>query len=135
MGKLGKFSVKGLKEFERAMKRQLTTNPPERFAEKCARELAKELYGQLIENTPSITGTLRSGWTIGNIENKGGVYIVELINPVEYATYVNYGHRTRDGGGWVEGKFFVEISIENIDRIKKPLLEKLMNEYLNELIG
>ena len=34
MGKLGKFSVKGLKEFERAMKRQLTTNPPERLAEK-----------------------------------------------------------------------------------------------------
>lgn len=42
-------------------------------------------------------GTLRRGWTIGPITKEGNTYKVDIINPVEYASYVEYGHRQEPG--------------------------------------
>ena len=40
------------------------------------------------------------------VRKQGANYVIELINPVEYASYVNSGHRTRNHTGWVPRSFF-----------------------------
>lgn len=132
MARMGKFNIKGLKDFQQKLNK---LQNPDAFVESIARELAQRLYRELINNTPYITHNLQRGWTIGEIKHEGNNYIVDIVNPVEYASYVEYGHRTIkvDGYGWADGLFFVERSINNINEIAKPLIEKRMNEYLNEL--
>ena len=97
-------------------------------------------------------GTLRRGWTSNSHEeaesgsgsgenatayansmtvNKVGTdYVIEIINPVNYASYVEYGHRTRNHKGWVEGKFMLTISEDEIRNSAPRILEKKLKDYL-----
>lgn len=44
-----------------------------------------DTYKKRINPTGKMGGTLRRGWTIGRIRKEGTNYVVEVINPVEYA--------------------------------------------------
>jgi len=86
-------------------------------------------------------GTLRDAWTILPIEKHGNEYVVTIINPTEYASYVEYGHRQRPGryvpalgkslkAGWVKGRFMLTISIQEIETMLPKMLEKRLYETL-----
>ena len=89
-------------------------------------------------------GTLRRGWTGGkrssgtnyanslNVNKVGTDYVIEIINPVEYASYVEFGHRTPSHTGWVEGKFMLTISEDEIRKSAPRILEKKLENYLKE---
>ena len=93
------------------------------FFEAASREIAARLLAKVIKRTPvgtypsnsgKVGGTLRRGWTAGTnqaatsyadsltVHHFGDTYVIEIINPVEYASYVEFGHRTANGAGWVE---------------------------------
>ena len=106
------------------------------ICEACAKEIAARLLAKVIKRTPVQTGTLRRGWS-GNVQNMkvkktGDLYTIEVINPVEYAEYVEYGHRTKDHKGWVPGKFFLTISEEEIRQSTDGILEKKIAKMLKE---
>ena len=44
-----------------------------------------------------VGGNLKRNWTVGDIQKIGDSYQVEIINPTEYASYVEYGHRQTPG--------------------------------------
>lgn len=75
-------------------------------------------------------GTLRRGWRVGDITKNGDIYEIEIINNIEYAPYVEYGHRTANHKGWVRGRFMLTISEKEIssqvDKIIEKRLEKIM---------
>ena len=87
-------------------------------------------------------GTLRRGWTAGKrsnakayadsltVDKVGTDYVIEIINPVEYASYVEFGHRTRNHKGWVEGQFMLTISEDEIRKSAPRILEKKLETYL-----
>ena len=123
----------------------------DQFMTSCAKELAARLLAKVIKRTPvgqyeegsgKTGGTLRRGWTGGNNSNGsayanslqvnkvGTDYVIEIINPVEYASYVEFGHRTRNHKGWVEGKFMLTISEDEIRRSAPRILEKKLKKYL-----
>lgn len=77
-----------------------------------------------------VGGTLRRGWTIGAIQHIGNMYQIEIINPVEYAPYVEFGHRTRDHRGWVRGRFMMTISEKEINNQMPKIIQKRITEYL-----
>jgi hypothetical protein len=89
-------------------------------------------------------GTLRRGWTGEKsqsastyvnslkVNHFGDVYVIEIVNPVEYAPYVEYGHRTRGGDGWVEGKFMLTIPEQEIQRDAPRILENKLKKKLGE---
>ena len=89
-------------------------------------------------------GTLRRGWTAGKTSNAttyansltvnkvGTDYVIEIINPVEYASYVEFGHRTANHKGWVEGQFMLTISENEIRQSAPRILEKKLEKYLKE---
>lgn len=89
-------------------------------------------------------GTLRRGWTVGDIQKMGGSYEIEIINPTEYASYVEYGHRQTPGRyipalgkrakkAWVPGKFMLTISEKEIKNLAPKLIEKKLAEKLREV--
>lgn len=104
-------------------------------------EIALRLWRKVRKRTPvgiypegsmKHGGTLRRGWTVGEITEINGVYKVEVINNVEYAPYVEFGHRTRNHKGWVKGVYMLTISEQEIDEnlsiIIRIKLEKILKE-------
>ena len=114
------------------------------FFASCAKELAARLLAKVIKRTPvgqypagsgKTGGTLRRGWTADRnnsmkVTKRGSDYVIEIINPVEYASYVEFGHRTRNHKGWVEGHFMLTISEDEIRRSAPSILEKKLETYL-----
>lgn len=167
MASWGKVDFSQFTDFQRKLQRLENASLNE-FCEQCAKELAARLMRKVIKRTPvgeyddgRIGGTLRRGWTGGTentsqqgnvvgakgyinslaINKTGNVYEVEISNPVEYASYVEFGHRQTPGryvpalgkklkAGWVRGKFMLTISEKEIESIAPALLEKRLNEFL-----
>lgn len=137
MARMGNFNIKGLKDFQKKLEK-INQNEVDVFLEGCAKELAARLIRMAVKRTPvgkypkssgKKGGTLRRGWT-GNqrqgaksfaesltIRHEGELYIIEIVNPVEYASYVEYGHRTADHSGWVDGKFMMTLSENDLKDI------------------
>ncbi len=71
------------------------------------------------------------------VKRSGGDYQVTVLNPVEYASYVEFGHRTRekkDGRrGWVKGQYMLSISEHQLDGMVPGILEKKLATYLSEV--
>lgn len=103
-------------------------------------------------------GTLRRGWTARTeaeakggrgtgtsgakayanalpVTKQGGIYTVEVINPVHYASYVEFGHRKRGGNGWVPGQYFLTISERELQQMAPRVIEQKLRRYLREAMG
>lgn len=148
MGKMGKFDLSGMKELQKNLKK---LQDMDAFVEACAKELAARLLRMVVKRTPvgdyskesgKQGGTLRRGWTGEKrasvqgyvdslkIHHFGDIYVVEITNPVEYASYVEYGHRTANHKGWVKGHFMMTISEQELQSIAPKILEKRVMQYL-----
>lgn len=89
-----------------------------------------EEYKKKVNPSGKKGGTLRKGWTAGEIRKEGSVYKVEISNNVEYAPYVEYGHRTPSHKGWVPGKFMLTISEQELETIAPKVLENRIKEFM-----
>jgi len=89
-----------------------------------------EEYKKKINPSGKKGGTLRRGWKAGEIRKEGNVYKVEISNNVEYAPYVEYGHRTPSHRGWVPGKFMLTISERELEAIAPRVLENRIKEFM-----
>ena len=127
MGRMGSFDMEELRAFRDRINQLSDT---ESFLESCTKDLAARLFASVKRRTPSVTGNLRRGWTVGEIRHEGNDYIIDITNPVEYATYVEYGHRTRNHRGWVTGKFMMTISEQELQRIAPRVLENKIRDFL-----
>ena len=124
------------------------------FIDACAKELVARLLAKVIKRTPvgdypnssgKKGGTLRRGWTGGKnssavayadsltIHHFGDAYVIEIINPVEYASYVEFGHRTANHKGWVNGRFMLTISEQEIHQAAPAIIEKKLMKQMGEL--
>lgn len=136
MGKMGKFDMTGMLELQKKLQK---LQNPDAFVESCAKELTARLLALVTKRTPvgqyppssgKVGGTLRRGWTVGEIRKEGNVYKIDIINPVEYASYVEFGHRTSNHQGWVKGQFMMTISEQELQKIAPKVLEKRIMDYL-----
>ena len=100
-------------------------------------EIAKELHKAILTRTPILTGNLRKMWSAGDnlrftVEPINNGYQVTLINIAQnvkgerYGIWVNDGHRTPSGNGWVMGRFFVEKSIlQTTPQVEQIIMNEL----------
>ncbi|HEY4623090.1 MAG TPA: HK97 gp10 family phage protein, partial [Solibacillus sp.] len=102
-----------------------------------------------------VGGTLRRGWTAGkeNTNEKGNVvgvngkngfaggleviqrgntYEIYVSNIVEYASYIEFGHRTSNKQGWVNGHFMMTISADELQQQAPAIIEKKLTKMLKE---
>lgn len=150
MGKYGKVDIQGLKRFQKELKK---LQDPDVFLQSCAKELAARLLAKVVKRTPvgdypkesgMKGGTLRRGWTGQKrssasqyadslaIQHVGDNYVIDIVNPVEYASYVEYGHRTANHKRWVKGQFMMTISEQELEQISPKVLEQKIKKYFEE---
>lgn len=132
---------------------KISSAEKDEFISECAKELAARLLAKVIKRTPTrkpedcpagVTGgNLRRGWTGGkkssakafvdslNISHVGNTYVIEITNNVDYASYVEYGHRTRNHKGWVEGRKMLTKSEAEIKAQAPKILEAKLNKWLS----
>lgn len=94
-----------------------------------------------------VGGTLRHGWTGGKesnvavfintmaVKKSGDMYTIEIINPVEYAPYVEFGHRTPNRTGWVDGKFMLTISEAELQADAPGILQRKLDKFVKDTFG
>lgn len=158
MAKGGSVNIRELEAFKVKLEKSLSGKELDLFIESCAKELAARLLRLVIKRTPvgdysgasyscaggkshkgskvkgKVGGTLRRGWTSAKdlrVYRSGSKYAVEIVNPVKYASYVEFGHRTRNGG-WVEGHLMLKFSEEEIEKNAPKLLESKLRKKLKE---
>lgn len=142
MARWGKCDFRELQALQKRMAK-LNSKDLETICISLTNELSARLLRKVIKRTPvgqysgesgRKGGTLRRGWTIGKIVKKGSLYEVEVINPVEYASYVEYGHRTRNHKGWVKGRFMMTISENELESQAPKIIERRIMEYLKRCL-
>lgn len=105
------------------------------YKDMMARDIGQKFVDSAKRNTPVDTGHLRRNWNIKNITAKklGRQYVI--YNPVEYAEYVDKGHRTvGTPSGFVEGFDFTgkatRFAQSRSKKIGKTILEDLLKRRL-----
>ncbi|MDI2588049.1 HK97 gp10 family phage protein [Psychrobacillus sp. NEAU-3TGS] len=154
MAKWGSADFRQLKRMQKKMEK-LAQVDFEKFCEQAAKELAARLLSKVIRRTPVDDGVLRRGWTAAtnadaqnsgktnvtayaeslSIRKTGNVYEVEIINPVNYASYVEFGHRTANHAGWVNGRFMLTISEQELEAQAPKILENKLTKFLGGVFG
>lgn len=135
MGKLGSFDYSGFKDMANRFNKALDERVIERWIREFLLEMAFRTERKIKKRTPVDSGHLRRNWQVGTVEKRGNAYIVEIFNNIEYASFVNNGHRTRNHKGWVEGKFMVEISMNEIERQLPKFLERKQVNLLEQILN
>lgn len=155
MSKWGSVDYKQFKDLQKRLEK-LAKADLEKFCEETSKELAARLLGKVIPRTPvgqypassgKVGGTLRRGWTSGKDQNasayakslpvqkSGDGYTITIKNPVNYGSFVEYGHRTRGGGGWVEGQFFLTKSEMEVERDLPKIIERKLLKYFGDIFN
>ena len=153
MARSGTFNFRDFERIQENLER-LNQEQVDIFIDACAKELAARLLAKVIKRTPvgdypnssgKKGGTLRRGWTGGKnssavayadsltIHHFGDAYVIEIVNPVEYASYVEFGHRTSNHKGWVNGRFMLTISEQEIQNAAPAIIEKKLMRQMGEL--
>lgn len=131
--------IRELRKFKENIDR-LSDTDIEKMNERIIKETARRFLNEVIQRTPvglypegsgRVGGTLRRGWTANqiNVRKNGSNYEVEIINSVDYASFVEYGHRTRNGG-WVNGRFFMTISVDRVEGMAPAIAQKHIRRTL-----
>lgn len=136
------------------------------FCDDCTKELSARLLGKVVRRTPvgnyddtyeleddgeqkflvmsdKEGGTLRRGWTTEPLTRSGTQHMIKVINPVPYASYVEFGHRQEPGRyvsaigkklkvSWVKGQFMITDSVKELNRQAQQTVQKKLNRFLKE---
>lgn len=138
--------ISQLKEFKRRLE-EAKDGGASKCVEDCCRGLASNLLKHTIGNTPVDSGYLRRGWTGGiDLSNNIPGYVktipvhktsmrctIKISNPVEYAPYVEHGHRLRNGG-WVKGRRMLNDAESLINEGKEEYIKRKLEKYLKGVI-
>ena len=136
------------------------------FCDDCTKELSARLLGKVVRRTPvgnyddtyeveddgeqkflvmsdKVGGTLRRGWTTEPLTRSGTQHMINVINPVPYASYVEFGHRQEPGRyvpaidrklkvSWVKGQFMLTDSVKEMNRSAPQTVQRKLDEFLNK---
>ena len=154
MARWGKTDFRELKALSERLDK-LSKKDFDAFCLAMAKEMGEALRRKVIHRTPVVYGTLRGAWALLPPKRAAGGYEIELVNNLQYASYVEYGHRQQPGrfvpgewkddhfeydpnaeGGivlkdtWVKGRFMLTISAEELWAQAPKVLEKKLYQFL-----
>lgn len=136
MASWGRCDYKQMQKLAESM-RQFEKIDRQNLCESLAKEIAARLLRLVIKRTPVDTGTLKGSWREENnhliVVKHGNTYEVTITNSMEYASYVEFGHRTANHTGYVPGKYMLTISEQAIQKLAPKIIEKRIMEQLMEV--
>lgn len=152
-----KFGKADFRELEKLFKNvEKAQNPKsaesiEKVFEKILFEAGNKLLVKVKDNSEFAStsrGHLRRNWFIGSVARNGDNWEIEIYNNVEYASFVEYGHR---GVGiwienigewrvlhtethWTEGRFMLTLSMQDMRKMLPQIADKHIQKYLKGLM-
>ena len=108
--------IQGLNNFIRTLNN--STNNFDMEAEKSVGRVASRLINKVKLKTPVDTGVLRRSWHVNMPQKLTRV----VYNNIHYAPHIEYGHRTRGGKSFVDGRYMLTKSVKEIE-------DTLTNEF------
>ena len=149
MGNAVKINLEGFKELEKSLTKIqkdvddfIVSLSKEVAARLLAKVIRRTLPGKYSKSSGKKGGTLRRGWTAGKKQSQksfvedmkvikiGGVYEIVVKNSVEYASYVEFGHRTRNHKGWVPGKFILTVSEQELEGDLEGIIQNKLQKFM-----
>lgn len=127
---MARFDISELKEFQKRLE-AMEKNTFDKIAEQCTNELAARMLRKTAKRTPVKSGHLKDSWRANAAIKRGGQWRAVVFNPVKYAPYVEYGHRTINGG-WVAGRHMMERSADDIERDAEKIIQSKVRKVLSE---
>ena len=67
------------------------------------------------------------------VNHYGDTYVVEIVNPIEYASYAEFGHRTRKHKDGIAGRFMMTIAEQELQSIAQKVLENKLKKMLSNI--
>lgn len=102
--------------------------------------LANEILKKAIPLTPVDTGRLRRSYKVSKIEEKGEDLEITVYNDARdngasesYASYVELGHYTRNRIRWVEGRFMLTISTDEVRNEMERIFDMMFTKWAKEM--
>ncbi|WP_273483617.1 HK97 gp10 family phage protein [Desulforamulus ruminis] len=159
MARLGEFDFQEFKELAKRLQKAVDDQAMDTLIREFLLEMAYRAVTKIKNRTPVNTGDLRRKWMVGRVEKTGNNYQVEIFNLLEYASFIEKGFRAHwvpgewEGkifkyipgaktgmqvgkkGGWVEGRFMVEISMQEMKQEFPAYLERKQAQFLRDLFG
>ena len=101
--------IQGLNNFIRTLNN--ANNNFDEEVEKSLSSISQKLIAKVKLKTPVDSGTLRRSWRV----KKDGDLARIVYNKVHYAPHIEYGHRTRGGKSFVDGRYMLTKSVKEIE--------------------
>ncbi len=125
---MGKVDFKQLKQLQKDLlkcKQQLKHD-----IETVVNQIADEYIEQVKARTPvTNTNELRNNWKKEVTSDGKGGYFITINNDTEYASQVEYGSKTADGG-FKQGKFMLHITEQEMEKRVSKLVDERMTKTL-----
>lgn len=91
------------------------------FEQRFLNTLANMIMQKAIPRTPVDTGRLRRSWKVTNVRERGTRLEITVYNDAKsdgagesYASFIEFGHFTRARVSWVEGRWMLTISTDEV---------------------
>ena len=105
----------------------------DKVEQKLCKNLANRVIRAAVKTTPVKSGHLKGNYRMTSIHSTGNGYVVKVYNPVKYAPYVEYGHRTR-GGGWCDGKYMLTKATEQVKKNADAIVEREITKEIKRAL-
>ena len=128
---------KRLKQLDKKIQEKTCKNVADGLASKLVKATKKKTpVGKYPKSAHKVGGTLRRGWKSKGFKIPHG-YERVVYNDIEYAPYVEYGHRIVRNGqtiGFVQGRHMLEKSVNEIKRIADSYAKQKAEETIREVL-
>ena len=124
---------------------EMLQNTVDDFCIQVTKEIAQIVIDNAIKRTPVDTSKLVKAWNTENLKKEGTVYKIEIVNPLEYAEFVEFGHRQTPGRyvkaigkrlkkSWVQGKFMLTLTERDLQRNLDKIIREKVDAFIMEAL-
>lgn len=135
----GKVDDAQFQEFSNRVKRKIDSGLLKQGIEKTALKVGTQAMRNVKSMTPVKEGYLKRQWSVVGPTYMGNVFVIELQNNAEYASYVENGHRQTPGryvpaigkrlkASWVPGTHMLMKTMFEIDAQMPQLLSPILRD-------
>lgn len=147
MASWGSCDFRELKELNERIQRAASQQQMDEFYTDLLDDMVNELHKNVIRRTPpGPTGLLKRSWFRTKAVRSGKAYRARIYNNVEYAPWVENGHRQQPGRyvkaigkrlvkSWVPGKFMLRNSVLEYQRKAPAHIKMKSEEFLRKMMG
>ena len=147
MANWGECDFRALRQLHERIKQAANPARMDSFYIRLLDDTTNQLLNAVKEATPpGPSGHLKRGWYKKAVRKQGDVYGTVLYNNVEYAPWVENGHRQTPGRyvpaigkrlvrSWVEGKYMLRNSVREYQRNAPAHIQQKSEEFLREITG